>query len=243
MIDIHCHIIPGIDDGARNLSESLAMLDMQQVSGVKRVYLTPHFYPETKSMDAFLAERKKAWNGLSASLGKSQDLQIRLGAEISYSQELLSLDLKMLTLGESDYLLLEFPCRYPAYAVQIMQRILDDGFIPILAHVERYSYFRQEPNLLKQLTDIGVLAQVSAKSLFDKRDKRFALACLNHNLAHIVASDAHNTVDRKPSMDLLSRLPEEIKQLHEMFSNAVWQNDLPPYIRATNVKRSFFNYY
>lgn len=242
MIDIHCHILPGIDDGANNLNESLSMLAMQQDSGVKRMCLTPHFYPETKSMDTFLAEREKAWNELSASLDKSQDLQIRLGTEISYSQELLSLDLRKLTLGESDYLLLEFPWRYPAYAAQIMQRMLDEGFIPILAHVERYPYFRQEPNLLKQLIDIGALAQVSAQSLFDKRDKRFALACLNHNLAHIVASDAHNTVDRKPCMELLNRLPEKLKELHDIFSTAIWENELPTYIRATTVNRSYLGY-
>ena len=243
MIDLHCHILPGIDDGAKNVSEAEAMLTAQRASGVSRMFLTPHFNPEEKSMDTFLAAREKAWEVLTSLLDPQEKSCLRLGAEVRYNQELLSLDLKKLTLGGSDYLLLELPGhRYPTYAVQIMEQLLAKGMVPVLAHVERYTYFRKEPELLKRLVDLGALAQVSAQPLFDKRDENFSLACLRHGLAQIVASDAHNTTDRKPCMELLQKLPTELRQLHKMFTEAVWENDVPPYVRTTDVKKTLFGY-
>ena len=243
MTDIHCHILSGIDDGAKNPGEAREMLDLQRASGVERTYLTPHFYPEEKTIDMFLAERTRAWEELATLLNPQEKSRIRLGSEVHYGGELLSLDLKKLTLGESAYLLLELPGRrYPAYTAQIMEQLLEKGLIPVLAHVERCAYFREDPQLLKRLVDLGVLAQVSAQSLFDKRDENFSLACLRHGLVQIVASDAHNTTDRKPCMELIRKLSQELQQLHNAFTAAIWDNEPPPYIRATNVKKTFFGY-
>lgn len=242
MIDIHCHILPGIDDGAKDLHEAQKMLNFQRIADVNCMYLTPHFYPEEKKLEEFLAERETAWKELNQNAELLHGFQLRLGAEISYCQEMLTLDLKKLTLGESNYLLLEFPYYYPAYTEQVMKKLLGQGFIPILAHVERYSYFRREPRLLKQLVDLGALAQVSAQALFNRRDRGFAMACLYNGLAQIVVSDAHNTTDRKPNMDVVYKLPEALKQLHDAFSTAVWKNEQPPYLQATIVKKTFFGY-
>lgn len=243
MIDIHSHILPGIDDGAGNVEESRAMLTLQLASGADRLFLTPHYHPEEIPLDVFLAEREKAWTELKAELDENRTLQARLGAEVRYCPELLSLDLRKVTLGSSDYLLLELPGRrYLAYTEQMMEELLGRGIVPILAHVERCTYFREKPELLKRLVELGVLAQVSAKALFDKRDKRFAISCLEHNLAQMIASDSHNTTDRRPCMELLNRLPEELRQLHETFSGAVWDNELPPYIRPSIVKKTIFGY-
>ena len=243
MIDIHCHILPGIDDGAKDIRETKSMLAMQHASGVSGMYLTPHFYSEDKSLDAFLTERERSWGSLCTVLASQEKTRICLGAEVRYCEQLLSLDLRSLTLGESDYLLLELPGRrYPAYAVQIVDELLGRGLIPILAHVERYAYFREEPELLKRLIDLGVLAQVSARALLDKRDRNFSVACLRHGLAQIVASDAHNETTRKPNMEILQKLPQELQQLHNTFTAAVWGNELPPYLRATMIKKTFFGY-
>lgn len=240
MIDIHCHILPGVDDGAKDLSESKAMLAAQRAVGVDRLFLTPHFYPEEMSMDDFLTARERAW----AQLGTLEKLpQLRLGAEVRYCRQLLELDLRKVTLGDSDYLLLELSGRhYPSFAVQILEELLGDGYLPILAHVERCSYFREDPQLLKRLVDLGALAQVSASALFDRKDKNFARSCLEHGLAHIVASDAHNMSGRKPCMELVNRLPRELVQLHGDCCEAVWNNELPLYMRATALKKTFFGY-
>lgn len=243
MIDIHCHILPGVDDGAKDLQEARAMLAAELTSGVDKLFMTPHFYPDEVSVDDFLLTRENAWAQMKTDLIGKEQQQIRLGAEVHYCRQLLDLDLRKVTLGDSDYLLLELPSwNYPAFAVQIVEELQGDGIIPILAHVERCSYFREDSQLLKRLVDMGALAQVSAAALNDRKDKNFARACLEHHLAQIVASDAHNMTGRKPCMDLMNRLPEALRQQYAMCSEAVWNNELTPYIRATAVKKAFFGY-
>lgn len=243
MIDIHCHILPNIDDGAGTPEEALVMLNLQRKSGVDKLFLTPHYYPERISLDDFLSDRKKAWETLMPLLPGENALQVRLGAEVRYCPQLLQLDLKAVTLGGSDYLLLELPSRRcPAYMEQFMEELLEKGIIPILAHVERCAYFREKPELLRKLSDLGALAQVSVQALSDKRDRRFARACLEHGLAQIAASDAHNTADRSPNMEQVNRLPEELRRMQDTFSSAVWNNELPPYFRADAVKKTFLRY-
>ena len=239
MIDLHCHILPGIDDGARDVAEAAGMLTMERNSGVDALILTPHFDSEKVTMEDFLAQREAAWNSMAA----IAEEKIRLGAEVRYREDLLSLDLRKLTMGQTDYLLLELPSlRYPAYAVRLVEELLGQGLLPIIAHVERCAYFREEPRLLKRLVDLGAVAQVSAAALFDKRDRVFSQACLRHHLAQIVVSDAHGTTERKPNMELLRKLPPELQQLHDAFTEAVWDNELPPYIRASFPKKTLFGY-
>lgn len=243
MIDIHCHILPGVDDGAKDLQEARAMLVAELTSSVDKLFMTPHFYPDEVSVDDFLLTRENAWARMKTDLIGKEQQQIRLGAEVRYCRQLLDLDLRKVTLGGSDYLLLELPGRhYPSFAVQIVEELQGAGIIPILAHVERCAYFREDPRLLKRLVDLGALAQVSAAALSDRKDRNFARACLEHNLAQIIASDAHNMGGRKPCMDVLEHLPEELRQLHESCCNAVWNNELTPYLRATAVKKTFFGY-
>lgn len=243
MIDIHTHILPGIDDGAENIYMAQEMLAMLRDSGVDQIFLTPHFNPEKASVESFLDRRANAWAALKAILSEQEAAQIRLGAEVHCCPRLLSLNLKEVTLGNSDYLLLELPARgYPAHLIQFVEELLGNGIIPILAHVERYGYFRESSELLKELIDLGALAQVSAAVLSGRKDKNFAAACLAHNLAQIVASDAHNVTARRPRMELVKRLPGETRRLHEVFSHAVWDNELPPYVRTSVVKKGVFGY-
>lgn len=243
MIDIHTHILPGMDDGARDLQEALSLLAMQWASGVDRMYLTPHFHPDRTDPAAFLSAREQAWRILSSALDPDSAANIRLGAEVRFCPQLLHLDLRQFTLGDSDYLLLELAGQSsPPYLLQTLQMLLEQGIIPVLAHVERYRFFRQEPTLLKQLADLGVLAQVSAGALFDRSDRHFSQACLQHRLAQLVASDTHRTTGRSPCMELLKMLPEEMQQLHHACAEAIWSNEMPPYIHAGTIKKTFIGY-
>ena len=160
MTDIHTHILPGVDDGAKNGEEALAMLRLQRESGVERMYLTPHFYPRHQEFEEFLEKRAAARETLRA-LTVGKDIpEMRLGAEVHYSPDILEMDLRQLTLGDSDFLLLEMPHMiYPAYGEQVVSRILEDGITPILAHVERFPYFRKDPALLKRLIDLRLDCQ------------------------------------------------------------------------------------
>lgn len=243
MVDIHTHILSGIDDGARDLQEALALLAMEQATGVTRIYLTPHFNPEKTSAEAFLSARQQAWQHLTAALDPHSGLQLRLGAEVRFCPQLLELDLNALTLGDSDYLLLELAGQScPPYLPQVTEQFLQKGIVPVFAHVERYAFFRQDPALLQRLINLGALAQVSAGALFDRQDRQFSQACLRHNLAQLVASDTHRTTGRKPCMDLLRRLPEEVQELHRAFSETIWENEVVPYTHISTVKKTFWGY-
>ena len=241
MIDLHCHILPGIDDGAGDPDTARRMLEREMLCGADRVILTPHFNPERQSLTDFLLERERSWERLQGVAGPG--IELRLGAEVACSFELLSMDLGSLTLGGSCYLLLELPAgRYPAFMERFAQELLGRGVIPILAHVERCAYFRREPGLLKRLVEMGLLAQVTAAALKDRRDRNFARACLEHGLAQIVASDAHDLHSRPPRMDVLKGLPERVQWMHRACTEAVWGNELPPYIIVSDIRRGCFQY-
>lgn len=241
MIDIHTHILPGVDDGAGDLSESLAMLELQRKNGVDRLFLTPHYYPQRTPPEKFLERRAESWARLREAAGN--EVQLRLGAEVHYCPQILELDLHQLTLGGSGYLLLELPARsYPPFAEQVTEELLERGIVPVLAHVERFPYFRREPELLKRLIDLGAMGQVSASALSNRKDKGFAKACLIHELAQIAASDAHNTRDRKPGLDPVRRLPEELWQRMEAAAEAIWNNEQTPAAWTSELKKTFRGY-
>ena len=244
MIDFHTHILPGVDDGAGNEEESLALLRLQRSSGVDRICLTPHFYPGRQTLEEFLEKRDEAWNRLRRCTEGESFPAFRLGAEVHYSPDILQMDLRRLTLGDTDYLLLELPHgRYPAYIVQVIQKLMEGGLTPILAHVERFPYFRKDPSLLKRLIDLGALGQVSADVLNLRMDKGFAKACLSCGLAHIVGSDAHNTTDRRPCMEAVRCLPEHLQKEIKIFGEAVWDNEMPPFVHTSVPKKNLFGHY
>lgn len=243
MIDIHTHILPELDDGANSVEEARSMLMLQRQQGVDRIFLTPHFYPEEMALETFLHERGISWNRLVEELDPEALAGLRLGAEVHYSPNLLQLDVRRLTLGASDYLLLEFSHhRYPVYIEEVISELQEQGIIPILAHVERFPYFRREPQLLAKLMDLGCLGQVSAGALFHRRDNGFARACLEHDLAQIVASDAHNLTGRTPCMKEVSRLPDHLRDKIDVFSQVIWEDAVPPPVRPSQVRKGIWGY-
>ena len=243
MIDIHTHILPQIDDGAGSVEEARAMVFLQRQQGVRRMFLTPHFYPDRMGLEDFLQHRRRAWETLARSLGEDSQIQIRLGAEVHFSPNILFMDLRQLCLGSSDYLLLELSShQYPAYIEEVVMELLNSGITPILAHIERYPYFRKDPQLLKKLIDLSCIGQVSVNALIDRHDRNFAKACFNHDLAQIAASDAHNMAERKPCMEKLTRLSDFVQGKSGVFTHAVWENELPPATRPTEVKKGILGY-
>ena len=144
MIDLHTHLLPGIDDGSKNLEETRQLLLRQTQNGVDRVVLTPHFYCDRMDLDDFLIKRDRAFQQTLTILDPATMPQIKAGAEVRYSPALLEMDLSKLTLGESSYLLLELSdLHYPAHLEQVIMNMTMMGITPILAHLERCKYFRE----------------------------------------------------------------------------------------------------
>ena len=241
--DLHTHILPGVDDGAKNLEKALEMLRLQKASGVDRVALTPHFYPLREEFQAFLEKRQRAYDELLPNWDRETMPDLRLGAEVHYSPTLVELDLRSLTIGKSNYLLLELSdTAFPAHIEAILKMMLQQGITPILAHVERCVYFLEEPSRLVHLVEMGALAQVSSKSMVEKKRQKFVEICLKKSVAQIVASDIHDLWEEKYLLGNIAPNTDGKITRAEDFAQAVWDNAPPPVYKVNPIKKTLFGY-
>ena len=243
--DIHTHILPAVDDGAQSVETALEMLRLQKQSGVERVVLTPHFYPQTETLTDFLTRRKQSYTTLMTQWEESTMPQLKIGAEVHYSPALVEMELEQLTLGSGNYLLLEMPdYEVPAYVEQVVEQILRKGITPILAHVERCTYFRSQPEILLRLIRAGALGQISANALKNKKDRGFGESCIKNGLGHFVASDLHCKTGKDLCLgELADGKHEELMAWTESFAKAVWDNTPIPPFAVHPVKRGILCYY
>lgn len=217
MTDLHTHILPGMDDGARDAQMSIAMLHMQRDQGVDTVVLSPHFYGDRESAEQFLRRRSKAYEKLTSQLEKlpvqEQEGMPRLvlGAEVAWRSDLVECEqLNELCIGKTKNLLLELP--FAPWNSQMFHQIYDlmgrTGVMPVIAHLERYLNI-QSPKHIREILAMGVPIQVSAEILCRPLAGRKALNMLRLGQAHLLATDCHNTGDRAPhlkaGMDIVRR--------------------------------------
>lgn len=200
MVDIHCHILPGIDDGAKNLEDSLIMAKEAEREGIHTIIATPH-------LNSQYDNRKKSINGKVDELNqalKMHGINVRIlpGQEPRIYGELLD-DIEkddIQTLNNSYYLFIEFPTNHvPRYTEKLLFDVQMKGFTPIIVHPERNSELIERPEVLYKFVEKGALTQVTASSLcgyFGKNIKNFSIQLIEANLTHFIASDAHNVVNR-----------------------------------------------
>jgi protein-tyrosine phosphatase len=207
MIDLHGHYLPGVDDGAASLENSLAMLRHAQDDGIEAVVVTPHACSSLCTFKEFDALRR-GWEKLREALAGS-GLKIRAysGAEVYFTSELLSLlrdQSDVLTINNSSYFLLEFPGDFIyAHSKDFIFKILSEGFIPIISHAERNREIQRSPAVLRELVAAGALCQVNAGSLrgdFGNAARQSAFELIQGNLVHVIATDAHDLESRKPEL-------------------------------------------
>ena len=154
MIDIHTHILPHIDDGAKDTATALAMLHKEWEQGVEEVVLTSHFYGRHRSPEQFLEKRNAAFERLRLQL--PEGLKVRLGAEVHFTGRNMpeNEELCRLAIEGTNYILIEFPFT-TAWTGELLDRlndfILDTGYTPIIAHAERYSEIKKCPALISEL--------------------------------------------------------------------------------------------
>ena len=245
LTDLHTHILPAIDDGAENVDIAIRILQKLKRYNVERVALTPHFYPSCEPLESFLNRRQRAYEMLLAYWEDKTMPQICLGAEVRYTPELLQMDLSRLTIGSGNYLLLELPdMGGSAYVIQVVKELLIREIVPIFAHIERCLAFRDNPELLFELVQMGALAQIDAGALKEKKRDRFAVKCLHKGLAHVISSDIHNLSDRADSLtEVSSKNNIQILTRAETFSRAIWDGKPLPDFRIKPLKKGVFGYY
>ncbi|MFD1020164.1 tyrosine-protein phosphatase [Thalassobacillus hwangdonensis] len=202
MIDIHCHILPGVDDGAQTLEDSLAMAREASKQGVDTIVATPHhrngqfdnprlqIFHQVQDLNE---ELERA--GIPVKILSGQETRINGEmVEDLESEELLPLNVT------SKYVFVELPSdQVPHYTKQVLYDMQMAGYKPVIVHPERNKKIVEQPDLLYQFVKNGAFAQVTAASVagkFGKNIQKFSHQLIENNLVHLVASDAHNTKRR-----------------------------------------------
>lgn len=198
MTELHCHILPGIDDGARNTNESLALLRAEAEQGVNRIIFTPHFN-ESISVDEFVRRRTDSFERLMSALAET-DMQfdIKLGAEVFFTPALAKMDLLPLCFSGTSYMLLELPTTHkPDFLDETLSAIEEWNITPIIAHVERYPYAMNDPVMIYNWVKNGALVQTNAGSLwYNDSDTKTLLKLIEWDLVHLISTDAHSPEKR-----------------------------------------------
>jgi protein-tyrosine phosphatase len=204
MIDLHAHILPGLDDGPRTVEDSLAMARIASAGGTRAIAATPH-------VDHYFGLEPSGFAAARAALAarlaeEGIELELLAGGEIA-PERLVDLDeeaLHTLTLGGGPYVLLECPLSPGGGGLDLMVADLRRrGFGVLLGHPERSPALIRDPGRLAALTKLGALGQVTAGSLagdFGQTVQRAAFTMLEQGLVHVLASDAHDPVRRSPDL-------------------------------------------
>lgn len=227
-IDIHCHIMPGVDDGSPDMRTSLKMLQIAASEGIVAVILTPHHKPMHHNVSPEHAlYRRDELKEAAGALG----IKIRLltGCEVYYSGETADelANGSIATLAGSRYVLIEFhPADQYSTIRSAVYTVQSQGFMPVLAHVERYQDIAEHPEHVTELRDMGCVIQVNAGSVmgrFGGGAKRFTRGLMDKGLVHIVATDAHDSAHRSPK---IADCREYVgKHWGELFANDVFYNN------------------
>lgn len=215
MIDFHSHILPGIDDGSRNLEQSIAMVNEAKKVGFTKIISTSHYmenYYECneKNRKELLEQVQKNVNGI----------ELCLGNEIYITNNIVELlqNGQASSINGTKYVLFEFPLitTRPMNDKEVIYRLVENGYIPIIAHPERYPFIQENPDYLFELEEMGALFQANYGSIigmYGLKAKKTLKILLKNNLISFFGSDAH-----RPEQ-VYNKMPKIIKKLKKIISN------------------------
>ncbi|WP_155667078.1 tyrosine-protein phosphatase [Ornithinibacillus caprae] len=201
MIDIHSHILPGIDDGAKTFTDSLVMAQAAVKQGIHTILATPHhqngkYINEKPDITSLVKKLNEELQKESIPLTVLVGQETRIHGDMIHELETG----KMATLNDTKYVFVEFPSsQVPRYAKQMLFDMQVAGYTPIIVHPERNQQIMEQPSILFDFVQKGALTQVTAASIvgkFGKNIKKFSHQLVDANLTHFLASDAHNTTSR-----------------------------------------------
>lgn len=230
MIDLHCHVLPGLDDGPETVEGSLALARAALAAGTTTLLATPHINRRYEIGPTHVRAELDAFR--QRLVRERIELDVRMGGEISCGR-LASLppeQLEMLRLGDGPYVLLEAPLSSGLETLpSAVERLQRDGYGVLLAHPERSPGFQRDPAKLRELVDRGALCSITATSLsgrFGRVPCRFAFTLLRMGLVHDIASDAHDAYRRPP--DLREGLAAAGAQMRDFDEHATWLTQTVP---------------
>lgn len=203
LYDMHSHILPDFDDGAKDVKAALELIDRLKNQGIRNICLTPHFYTNEMSYIKYLTKRQYAFEKFLPYI--PDDVNIVLGCEVYVTDYLFNNDdLTGITYGNSRYILTEFPYQ-TTFSESTMKKIYiliqNHGLIPVIPHVERYNYLIDHPDRIADLKDIGVVIQTNISCYTSSTPffrKRKMLKLVDRGFIDIIGSDTHSTVHNPP---------------------------------------------
>lgn len=216
MIDFHAHVLPNIDDGARDIEETFQLMQEAKKAGFEAIILTSHYLEGYYETDNF---ERRVWKDVLMQNSEIQEIQLELflANEIYFSENMISLleQGKASTINNTHYILFELPMEQKP--IQLQQEIAylhSKGIIPILAHPERYSFVQKDPNQVYELIKQGLLIQSNYGSFigqYGKKAQRTAFLLLEHHMIHFLGSDVHRPRTIYPKIqEILPFLEEKI---------------------------------
>ena len=204
LVDIHCHTLSEVDDGAIDENTMKSMLDAAYSDGIRTICFTPHFkiYEFDNDEDVYAYQKNIETVFLKASSyikTSYPDMRLYLGNEIMYHNEILDSlkERKCASLNDSSYVLVEFQPSISAFEIEnAVMRILRAGYKPVIAHIERYGALIKKPELVNELRNMGALTQVNARSILKfkiGKIAKFIKKVLKNRQVDVIASDAHDS--------------------------------------------------
>lgn len=229
MIDIHAHILPGIDDGAEDTQEALEMAKLAVSSGITAMVATPHANLPGVYDNYNDKNYEETFRRLKKSLERAEiPLELYVGMEVFVTSDVSRLikEEKLLTINGGRYMLVEFAFdEEPTYVKRMLNEIAELRIIPVIAHAERYEFLQDNPRFAMQWKELGYVVQANKGSFlgrFGRRAREMAYDLLDQNIISVIASDCHGSYQRTPFMqevyELLMKDYSE-KQLDPLFKD------------------------
>ena len=214
LYDMHSHILPKFDDGARSVEVALELIEALKAQGITNICLTPHFYSNHMSAEDYVAKRDAAFESFRRYI--PEDVNVVLGSEVFVTEYLFHNDnLSGVTYGRSNYILTEFAydCKFTERIMQRFNMLCNNyRLIPVFPHVERYSYLMDHPDVIAELQDMGVIIQTNVSNYTPSAPffrKRKLLKLISNGYIDILGSDTHSMTHNPPgdfkiAMDTIS---------------------------------------
>lgn len=201
MIDIHSHLIPNVDDGAKSPEETIELIKEAREAGITDIILTPHYIINSYEQNAetLILLKDKLQQIINS---ENINVNLHIGMEVYITDNLVEIlkQNKILTLADSKYLLMELPLNTNVqYLDMVIFRLIENNIIPIIAHPERYKFVQEDPSKVRELIDSGCLIQSNIGSIlgiYGKKAKKIIKYLLKNDLINFIATDTHrkNTI-------------------------------------------------
>lgn len=249
MIDIHSHILPGIDDGAKTIEESLKIIEEAKAVGFTKIITTPHYLE-----DRFNVEEEKRIKLIKSISEKEKDIKIEIGNEIYANPKILSFieQKKASTLANSRYVLFEIPFRDKiVYFNQMVDDLKRNGYLLIIAHPERYEIVMQNPKIVEEWKKRGIYLQCNYESIigrYGKQSKKLMKLFLKHKLVDFLGSDVHRIGTYEKVAISISKIKEIVndeyfEKLSKLNQEKVINNEKIEIEEWDEIKKTIFGNY